>query len=134
MDRELKISLYWAGRMPDIAHQINPSYTIQQYTDALSDIEFTEFAANYDTNFIKGIDGLLLGRLQLASDAMSKLPPDNPNLPRLMSEYTKLLEKTRPIIERLSQINAEATRFDGFVITLRGNDGQEVSSEGSQNS
>ena len=134
LDRELMISLYWSGRMPDMAHQINATYTIQEYTDALNQQEFIEFATAYDTNFISGIDGLLLGRLQLASDAMSKLPPDSPNLPKLMAEYSKLLDKTKPIIERLSKIHAEATKFDGFIITLRGDDEQKTDSEGSQNS
>ena len=134
MDRELKIALYWSGRQPDIAHQINPIYTIQEYTDALNMPEFVEFATSYDQNFISGIDGLLLGRLQLASDALSKLPIDSPNFPKIMAEYSKLLDKTKPIIERLSKINAEAQKFDGFIITLRGDNEQKADSEGSQNS
>lgn len=122
MDRELKIALYWSGRQPDIAHQINSAYSIDEYTDALTDEEFVTFAVDYDKHFIEGVDGLLLGRLQMAADAMTKVGADHKNYPAIQKNYLELLKITKPIIERLAHIQAEANHFDGLTITIKGVD------------
>lgn len=117
--RDLYISLYWSGRQPDIAHQIDATYSIKEYTAALSDSYFIDFAKEYDTNFIAGIDGLLLGRLQLASDALSKITPEHSNYPRIQEQYLKLLKLTSPIIERLAQIHEDTMHHEGLTLVIK---------------
>ena len=119
MNRDLKIALYWSGRQPDVAYQINSSYSVEDYTKALKEEEFVEFASQYDKNFIAGVDGLLLGRLQQATDALSQITPEHVNYPRIQEQYLKLIKLTQPIIEKLAKIHEEVQHHTGLTLVIK---------------
>lgn len=127
-------ALFYSANNVQTANMLDSTLSVQEYFDLLSTDEYKEFSDKQFKTFFDGWEGALLHRLNKLTIELQNMDPTEKNYPALNREFVNVLRTTTPILEKLARIQSEATKFDGFVITLRGNDGQEVSSEGSQNS
>ena len=126
-EREKFLALYRGGRLPDLAHELDGRWAVEQYQTALTEPKekerFEVFAKEYTGLFLDGIEGMLLGRLHKANAALNSLPPTEPTFPRVMSEYRKLLELTEPIIVKLKKIQAESFPYNTLHLKIDFGDG-----------
>jgi len=127
-------ALFYSANNVQTANMLDSSLSVQEYFDLLLTDEYKEFSDKQFKMFSSGWEGSLLHRLHKLTIELQNMDPTEKNYPTLNREFVNVLRTTTPILEKLARIQTEATRFDGFVITLRGNDGQEVSGESGQNS
>lgn len=128
-ERDKFLALYRGGRLPDLAHELDPRWSVDDYLEVLNTPEtkasFEVFAKDYTGLFMEGIEGMLLGRLYKAGEALTKLDPTEPTYPRVMSEYRKLLELTEPIIVKLKKIQAESFPYNTLHLKIEMDDGDD---------
>ena len=120
IDRELKISLVFAGGSADLAHLHNRTYSIKEYEDALLTDEYREFAKQLNDEFMANADSRLLGNLYRVENALQSVGPDNKNYPQILKAYVDILKLTGPIVERLSKHQTETNTFNGLRLVITG--------------
>lgn len=88
---------------PITAHHLYPDHSVKYFEGVLKEEGFVVCRDEFVESYFNGIDSWLLGNLYQLQASISQLTPEAPNLPRLWAEYTKLLNITTPLIERLSK-------------------------------
>jgi len=116
-DRALMLALYRAGKLLDYADQFLPDehgYTTADMQECLDSDEFQDFCKQYTATFIEGIDGFLLGRLQQLSDDIGRCSINSPGYAALYREYRQLLDRTQPIIDRITRAKSKNESRDAY--------------------
>lgn len=120
MNRDLLITLVFAGGQPETAYLSNNTHSLQEYIDALETDEYKQFSEDVNNNFIANADVRLVGQLFKIEKALLGLEPNDKNYPALLKNYTELLKLTAPIVERLHRESVEATTFPGLKLIIKG--------------
>ena len=120
MNRDILISLVFAGGSSDLAYLNNPTFTIQDYDDALATDEYREFAAKLNDEFIANADQRLLGNLYRVEQSLRVIGPENKNYPQILKAYIDILKLTSPIVERLSKNAMDNNTFTGLKLVING--------------
>ena len=118
MNRDLYITLVFAGGSPETAFLYNQKHTLQAYIGALPTDEYKVFAKRVGDEFVENADNNLMGNLYRAQVALQRVGPEHNNYPKILKSYTDLLKLTQPIVERLSQIRIEASTFEGIELVI----------------
>lgn len=124
IDRELLITLCFAGGSPETAFLTNNKYTLQEYIDALQTNEYKVFSEEVNKNFIENTDLRLVGQLYKIEKALSELSSSDKNYPALIKNYLEILKITAPIVERLSKHAQEINTFEGLKLVINGAEGK----------
>lgn len=119
LQRDLFISLCFAGSDPDCAYLHNTDHTIENYEEALSTKEYEEFATEVQDRFFAGADLRLCGNLFRAEQALKELGPGHKNYPSIMKNYKELLMLTAPLVERLQKIRVESNAFENLELVIK---------------
>lgn len=120
INRDLLISLVFAGGSADLAHLDNNTYSIKEYEDALTTDEYREFAKQLNDEFIANADQRLLGNLYRVESALKSVGAENKNYPQILKAYVDILKLTGPIVERLSKHATETNTFNGLRLVITG--------------
>jgi len=120
MNRDILISLVFAGGSADLAHLHNNTFTIKEYEDALVTQEFKDFAKQLNDDFIANADHRLLGNLYRVESALAAIGPTEKTYPQILKSYIEILKLTSPIVERLSKHATETNTFSGLKLVISG--------------
>lgn len=120
MNRDLLISLVFAGGSPDVAHLTNNKYTIDEYIATADTDEYKIFADEVNKNFLENADLRLLGNLYRCEQALGEVGAKDKNYPHILKAYTDLLKLTGPIVERIQKVKLETNLLDGLEIVIDG--------------
>ncbi len=120
LDRDLLISLVFAGGSADLAYLHNQAWSIQDYSSALMTDEYIEFASQLNEEFISNADQRLLGNLYRIETALNSLGPLEKSYPQILKSYIDILKLTTPIVERLSRHAMETNTFSGLKLVIQG--------------
>lgn len=123
-NRDLLISLVFAGGSADLAHLHNNTYTIKDYEDALVTDEYKSFATQLNDEFIANADQRLLGNLYRVESALNEIGPGDKTYPQILKAYIEILKLTAPIVERLSKHAQETNTFSGLKLVIQGAEGK----------
>ena len=122
--------MYFAGGSPDLAYvtgeQVSnkPKYSLKDYIRATKSPLYTSIKEELEKQYNENFDGLLLGQLHSAQQAMAAVSVDHPNYKDVTKRYLDIFKLTAPIIERLAKKKIELDIFTGLELVVKGVDGE----------
>jgi len=120
LNRDLLITLVFAGGSADLAYLSNPSYSLKDYENAIPTQEYKDFAKQLSEDFIDNADQRLLGNLYKCQEALQTVGAEHKNYPQILKAYIEILKLTGPIVERLSKHAIETNTFSGLKLVING--------------